>query len=339
MADLSLGSDVRSGIDRAAILLLTLGEREAALVLKNLPAKLVQKLGAAMAQISDVSRDEASEVISNFITDAESQTSVGVANTEFVRNALVEALGETAAANLIDQILLGRASKGLDSLKYMEPKAVADLIRVEHPQIIAIILSQLEAAQAARILACLPPEMHTDLLMRVATVEGIQPDALEELDAVMERQLGNATRLQAAGFAGPKIVADIVNFLEPRIESTVMRELKEADPELGAKIQDLVFVFDNLIEVDDRSMQELLRQVSSDKLLLAIKGADDRLRDKIFSNMSQRAAEMLRDDLEAALPVKLSEVENAQREILEIARRLSDEGTITLGARGGETYV
>jgi flagellar motor switch protein FliG len=221
----------------------------------------------------------------------------------------------------------------------MEPKAVADLIRVEHPQIIAIILSQLEAAQAARILACLPPEMHTDLLMRVATVEGIQPDALEELDAVMERQLGNATRLQAAGFAGPKIVADIVNFLEPRIESTVMRELKEADPELGAKIQDLVFVFDNLIEVDDRSMQELLRQVSSDKLLLAIKGADDRLRDKIFSNMSQRAAEMLRDDLEAALPVKLSEVENAQREVLEIARRLSDEGTITLGARGGETYV
>lgn len=339
MADISLGSDVRAGIDRAAILLLTLGEREAAMVLKNLPAKLVQKLGAAMAQISDVSRDEASEVISNFIIDAESQTSVGVANTEFVRNALVEALGESAAANLIDQILLGRASKGLDSLKYMEPKAVADLIRVEHPQIIAIILSQLEAAQAARILACLPPEMHTDLLMRVATVEGIQPDALEELDAVMERQLGNATRLQAAGFAGPKIVADIVNFLEPRIESTVMRELKEADPELGAKIQDLVFVFDNLIEVDDRSMQELLRQVSSDKLLLAIKGADDRLRDKIFSNMSQRAAEMLRDDLEAALPVKLSEVENAQREILEIARRLSDEGTITLGARGGETYV
>lgn len=339
MADLSLGSDVRAGIDRAAILLLTLGEREAAMVLKNLPAKLVQKLGAAMAQISDVSRDEASEVISNFISDAESQTSVGVANTEFVRNALIEALGETAAANLIDQILLGRASKGLDSLKYMEPKAVADLIRVEHPQIIAIILSQLEAAQAARILACLPPEMHTDLLMRVATVEGIQPDALEELDAVMERQLGNATRLQAAGFAGPKIVADIVNFLEPRIENTVMRELKEADPDLGAKIQDLVFVFDNLIEVDDRSMQELLRQVSSDKLLLAIKGADDRLRDKIFSNMSQRAAEMLRDDLEAALPVKLSEVESAQREILEIARRLSDEGTITLGARGGETYV
>lgn len=339
MADMSLSSEVRPGIDRAAILLLTLGEQEAAKVLRNLPAKLVQKLGAAMAQISDVSRDEASDIMASFINDAESQTSVGVANTEFVRNTLVEALGETAAASLIDQILLGRASKGLDSLKYMEPKAVADLIRVEHPQIIAIILSQLEAAQAARILAFLPPETHTDLMMRVATVEGIQPDALEELDAVMERQLGNATRMQAAGFAGPKIVADIINFLEPRIESTVMREIKETDPELGATIQDLVFVFDNLIEVDDRSMQELLRQVPSDKLLLAIKGAEDQLRDKIFSNMSQRAADMLRDDLEAALPVKLSEVENAQREILEVARRLADEGTITLGAKGGETYV
>jgi flagellar motor switch protein FliG len=334
MADLSLGES-RPGIDRAAILLLTLGEREAASVLKNLPAKLVQKIGSAMAQISDVSRDEAADVINAFITDAETQTSVGVANTEFVRNALVEALGESAAAALIDQILLGRASKGLDSLKYMEPKAVADLIKVEHPQITAIILAQLEPVQAARILAFLPEEMHTDIMMRVATVEGIQPDALEELDAVMERQLGNANRLQAQGFGGPKVV----NFLEPRIESAVMAEIKAADPELGSRIQDLVFVFENLIEVDDRSMQELLRQVSSDKLLLAIKGAEEKLKEKIFRNMSQRAAEMLRDDLEASLPVKLSEVESAQREILETARRLSDEGTITLGSRGGETYV
>ena len=338
MADVTFG-DNRSGIERAAILLLTLGEREAAKVLKHLPSKLVQKIGASMAQISDVTRDEATDVISGFIEDADSQTSVGIANTEFVRNTLIEALGEQAASTIIDQILLGRASKGLDSLKYMEPKAVSDLIRHEHPQIIAIILAQLESAQAARVLAFLPDDVHADVLMRVATVEGIQPDALEELDAVMERQLGNATRLQAAGFGGPKIVADIVNFLEPRIETAVMSEIKTVDPDLGAKIQDLVFVFDNLIELDDRSMQELLRQISSDRLLLAIKGADDRLRDKIFSNMSQRAAEMLRDDLEASLPVRLSEVESAQREILDTARRLSDEGTITLGLKGGEAYV
>jgi flagellar motor switch protein FliG len=338
MADVTFG-DNRSGIERAAILLLTLGEREAAKVLKHLPSKLVQKIGASMAQISDVTRDEATDVISGFIEDADSQTSVGIANTEFVRNTLIEALGEQAASTIIDQILLGRASKGLDSLKYMEPKAVSDLIRHEHPQIIAIILAQLESAQAARVLAFLPDDVHADVLMRVATVEGIQPDALEELDAVMERQLGNATRLQAAGFGGPKIVADIVNFLEPRIETAVMSEIKTVDPDLGAKIQDLVFVFDNLIELDDRSMQELLRQISSDRLLLAIKGADDRLRDKIFSNMSQRAAEMLRDDLEASLPVRLSEVEGAQREILDTARRLSDEGTITLGLKGGEAYV
>jgi flagellar motor switch protein FliG len=338
MADITFG-DNRSGIERAAILLLTLGEREAAKVLKHLPSKLVQKIGAAMAQISDVTRDEATDVITGFIDDAESQTSVGIANTEFVRNTLIEALGETAASSIIDQILLGRASKGLDSLKYMEPKAVSDLIRHEHPQIIAIILAQLESAQAARVLAFLPDDLHADVLMRVATVEGIQPDALEELDAVMERQLGNANRLQAAGFGGPKIVADIVNFLEPRIETAVMTEIKTVDPDLGAKIQDLVFVFENLIELDDRSMQELLRQISSDRLLLAIKGTDDRLRDKIFSNMSQRAAEMLRDDLEASLPVRLSEVESAQREILDTARRLADEGSITLGLKGGEAYV
>lgn len=338
MADVTFG-DNRSGIERAAILLLTLGEREAAKVLKHLPSKLVQKIGASMAQISDVTRDEATDVVSGFIEDADSQTSVGIANTEFVRNTLIEALGESAASTIIDQILLGRASKGLDSLKYMEPKAVSDLIRHEHPQIIAIILAQLESAQAARVLAFLPEDVHADVLMRVATVEGIQPDALEELDAVMERQLGNATRLQAAGFGGPKIVADIVNFLEPRIETAVMSEIKTVDPDLGAKIQDLVFVFENLIELDDRSMQELLRQISSDRLLLAIKGADDRLREKIFSNMSQRAAEMLRDDLEASLPVRLSEVEGAQREILDTARRLSDEGSITLGLKGGEAYV
>jgi len=308
-------------------------------VLKHLPAKLVQKLGASMAQISDVSRDEATEVMANFIVDAESQTSVGVANADFVRNTLIEAMGEQQAAGLIDQILLGRATKGLDSLKYMEPKAVADLIRVEHPQIIAIILAQLESSQAARIVSFLPEEMRADLLMRVATIEGIQPDALEELDAVMERQLGSANRLQAAGFGGPKIVADIINFLEPRIESVVMTEIKDADPDLGSRIQDLVFVFDNLLQVEDRSIQELLRQVPSDKLLLAIKGADDDLKQKIFSNMSQRAAEMLKDDLEASLPVKLSEVEAAQREILDVARRLADEGTITLGSRGGEQYV
>lgn len=339
MADISLMGEPRSGVDRAAILLLTLGEKEAAKVLRHLPVKLVQKLGASMAQISDVSRDEATEVVGNFIVDADSQTSVGVANADFVKNALIEAMGENQASGLIDQILLGRATKGLDSLKYMEPKAVADLIRVEHPQIIAIILAQLDSSQAAKVIAFIPEEMRADLLMRVATIEGIQPDALDELDAVMERQLGSANRLQAAGFGGPKIVADIVNFLEPRIEQVVMTEIRDADPDLGARIQDLVFLFENLIDVEDRSIQELLRQVPSDKLLLAIRGVDDGLKEKIFRNMSQRAAEMLKDDLEAALPVKLSEVEAAQREILDVARRLADEGTITLGTRGGEEYV
>jgi flagellar motor switch protein FliG len=339
MPDVSLNANPRPGIERAAILLLTLGEKEAAAVLRHLPQKLVQKIGTTMAQIADVSRDEVTDLIGNFISEVDSTTGFGVANADFVRNALVEALGESAASGIIDQILLGRASKGIDSLKYMEPKAVADMIRVEHPQIIAIILGQLESAHSAKVLAALPEEIRADVLMRVATMEGIQPDALEELDAVMERQLGSAARLQAAGFGGPKIVADIVNYLDPRVESTVMRDIKDADPDLGKRIEDLVFVFDDLNELDDRAMQELLRQVASDKLLLAMRGVDDVLKEKIFNNMSQRAAEMLKDDLEAALPVKLSEVEGAQREILDVARRLADEGTITLGSRGGEAYV
>jgi len=339
MPDVSLSSSPRSGIERAAILLLTLGEKEAAAILKHLPPKLVQKIGTTMAQIADVPRDEVSDLVGTFIAEVDASTGLGVSNSDFVKNALIEALGESAAASIIDQILLGRASKGIDSLKYMEPKAVADMIRVEHPQIVAIILGQLEAAHSAKVLAALPEEIRADVLMRVATMEGIQPDALEELDAVMERQLGSAARLQAAGFGGPKIVADIVNYLEPRIESTVMRDIKDADPDLGKRIEDLVFVFEDLNELDDRAMQELLRQVASDKLLLALRGVDDALKEKIFGNMSQRAAEMLKDDLEAALPVKLSEVEGAQREILDVARRLADEGTITLGARGGESYV
>lgn len=222
MPDVSLSSSPRSGIERAAILLLTLGEKEAAAILKHLPPKLVQKIGTTMAQIADVPRDEVSDLVGTFIAEVDASTGLGVSNSDFVKNALIEALGETAAASIIDQILLGRASKGIDSLKYMEPKAVADMIRVEHPQIVAIILGQLEAAHSAKVLAALPEEIRADVLMRVATMEGIQPDALEELDAVMERQLGSAARLQAAGFGGPKIVADIVNYLEPRVESTVI---------------------------------------------------------------------------------------------------------------------
>jgi flagellar motor switch protein FliG len=339
MADGFQGSASRTGVDRAAIFLLTLGEKEAAEVLRHMTPQDVQYVGTAMAQIADVTRDEVTDVVSIFMSEAERHTSLGTGNADFVRKALIDAMGEHQAAGLLDQILLGRASKGLESLKWMEPKAVVDLIRHEHPQIVALVLSYMEAAKAAKILVLLPEESRGDLMLRVATLEGIQPAALAELDQVMERQFQGSGRVQAAGFGGPKAVADILNVLGPKAEPPIMGEITAADEELGARIQDLMYTFDDLVGLEDRGMQELLRQVPTDKLLLALKAVDEALKEKIFKNMSQRAAEMLKDDLEARGPVRLAEVEAAQKEVVSAARKLAEEGTINLGARGGDEYV
>jgi flagellar motor switch protein FliG len=333
------GSDARSGAERAAILLLTLGEKGAAEVLKHMPARDVQLLGSAMAQVANVSRSEVSEVLALFSTEAESQTSLGVDSADYVRKTLIGALGEDKAAGLIDRILVGRSSKGLEAMKWMDARAIIEMIRLEHPQIIALILAYLDSEQAAAVLAGLPENTRSDLLLRVATLDGIQPSAMEELDQIMERQFAGNTQGRNAAMGGPQAVANIVNRLEPRIESAVMEEITKADEALGAKIQDLIFVFDDLMSIDDRGMQELLRQVPSDRLLLAMKAADDELKAKIFKNMSQRAAEMLKDDLESKGPVKLSEVEAAQKEILAVARKLGEEGSLNLGGKGGDAYV
>ncbi len=339
MADGFEGVGPRAGVDRAAIFLLTIGEKEAAEVLRHMTPQDVQRVGTAMAQIADVTRDEVTDVVSMFMSDADRQTSLGTGNADFVRKALIDAMGEHQAAGLLDQILLGRASKGLESLKWMEPKAVLDLIRHEHPQIVALVLSYLEPSKSAKILALLPEESRGDLMLRVATLEGIQSAALAELDQVMERQFQGAGRVQAAGFGGPKVVADILNLLGPKAEPPIMGEINAVDEELGARIQELMYTFDDLVGIDDRGMQELLRQVPSDKLLLALKAVDEALKEKVFKNMSQRAAESLRDDIEARGPVRLAEVEAAQKEIVGAARKLAEEGTINLGSRGGDEYV
>ncbi|MBX5459648.1 MAG: flagellar motor switch protein FliG [Steroidobacteraceae bacterium] len=328
----------RSGTERAAILLLTLGEQEAAQVLKHMGAREVQKVGAAMTQLLNVSREEVTEVLSSFTTVVENQTSVGVGVDEFLRKVLVDALGEDKAASVIDRINIGPSSKGLEALKWMDPRAVAELIRHEHPQIIAIVLAYLDPDQAAEILALLPPGLHADVVMRIATLDGVQPSALSELDDIMEKQFAGKSTGKTSSLGGPKAAADIVNFLDPSDESAIMEQINKADEALGAKIQDLVFVFENLLDIDDRGMQELLRNVQSDRLLVALKGADDELKAKVFKNMSQRAAEMLKDDLEARGPVKLSEVEAAQKEILATARKLAESGVIALGGKG-EQYV
>jgi flagellar motor switch protein FliG len=328
----------RSGTERAAILLLTLGEQAAAEILKHMGAKDVQRLGGAMAAMSNVSRKEVSDVLTEFSTGVESQTSVGVGADEYIRNVLVNALGEEKASSIIDRILLGHSSKGLEALKWMDPRAVADVVRQEHPQIIAIVLAYLDPDHAAEVLGVFPDWLRVDVVMRIATLDGIQPMALSELDEIMEKRFSGNNAVKTSIIGGPKVAANILTFLDGSQGGRVMDDMTRADEQLAVKIQDLMFVFDNLIDVDDRGMQELLRGVSTDRLLLALKGADERLKEKIFSNMSQRAAEMLKEDMAARGPVKLSEVEAAQKEILLIARKMAEAGTLALGGKG-EEYV
>ncbi len=328
----------RSGTERAAILLLTLGEQEAAQVLKHMSAKEVQRIGAAMAKLANVSKEEVHGVISEFSSAVESQTSVGVGAEDFLRKVLVDALGQEKASSIIDRISIGRSTKGLEALKWMDARAVAELIRLEHPQIIAIVLAYLEADQSAEILTCLPANIRSDIMVRIATLDGVQPSALTELDDIMEKTFAGKGTARTSALGGAKAAANIINNLDPGQESVIMDQIVQTDEQLGSRIQDLIFVFDNLLEIDDRSMQELLRQVASDKLLLAMKGCEDAMKDKIFKNMSQRAAEMLKDDLESKGPVRISEVEGAQKEILQIARKLAEAGTIALAGKGDE-YV
>ena len=332
--------DVKSvtSVDRAAILLMSMGEKDAAEILKQMGPKEVQKVGTAMSALRSVSQDSVGNVLTRFLTECGSQSGLGVGTETYIKNMLVEALGEDRAGGLLDRILLGGSSSGINSLKWMDPRSVADVIRHEHPQIQAVVLSYLEADQSANILAQFPDKVRLEILMRVASLESVQPDALRELNTILEKQFSGKGSTPSTSIGGAKTAAEIMNNLEGSIEAGLMEAIKSVDEELGSRIQDLMFVFDNLGEVDDRGIQALLREVSSEVLILALKGADEFLKEKIFANMSKRAAELLRDDLEAKGPVRISEVETAQKEILGIARRMADAGEIQLGG-GGEAMI
>ncbi|WP_297526449.1 flagellar motor switch protein FliG [Thiohalobacter sp.] len=329
-----------SGTERAAIFLLSLGEDAASEILKHMGPKEVQKVGAAMAAMTNVTSEQVVEVMTDFSEAVAHQTALGVGSEEYIRKVMIDALGEEKASSMIDRILLGRNTKGLEQLKWMDARAVAEIIRLEHPQIMAIVLSYLDADHAAEVISFLPERVRVDVLLRIATLDGIQPSALQELDDILERQFsGNQNNVKSSGVGGVKSAADILNFVDSSIEAEIMEMIKDNDAELGQQIQDLMFVFDNLAEVDDQGIQALLREVSSDTLIIALKGADDAVKEKIFKNMSKRASEMLRDDLEAKGPVRLSEVEAAQKEILSIARRMAEAGDIMLGGKGAEEFV
>ncbi|BDF95017.1 MULTISPECIES: flagellar motor switch protein FliG [Pseudoalteromonas] len=331
--------DKLDGVDKAAILLLSLSEEDAAQILKHLEPKQVQKVGMAMAAIDDLSQAKISAVHNLFIEQIQSFSTIGFQSEDFIKKALTAALGEDKAASLIDQIVMGSGAKGLDSLKWMDSKQVANIIRNEHPQIQTIVLSYLEPEQSAEILAQFPEKVRLDLTMRIANLEEVQPAALQELNEIMEKQFAGQAGAQAAKMGGLKAAADIMNYLDTNIEGQLMDSIREHDEEMSQQIQDLMFVFENLMDVDDRGIQAILREVQQDVLMKAIKGTDDALKEKILGNMSKRAADMLADDLEAMAPVRISEVEAAQKEILSTARRLADSGEIMLGGGGGEEFL
>lgn len=323
--------------ERTSLLLLAVGQERAADVLKHMGPKEVQTVGSTMARLGPISSEMVDSVLEEFILHLKDETGLGMDSDEYIRNMLTGALGEDKAGSIVDRILLGANSKGIEQLKWMDTRSIADLIRLEHPQIIAIILSLLDADQSAAILMLLPEETRSDVMLRIATLEGVQPAALRELDDIMEKQLtGDSVKSSVVG--GVDTAANIFNFIEGSISELMMENINESDPELAQQIQDKMFVFEDLSSVDDRGIQTLLREISTDQLLLALRGVDDSLKDKIFNNMSKRAAEMLRDDLEASPPAKLSEVEAAQKDILSIAKKLSDAGEMSLGG-GGDEFV
>ena len=331
--------DKLDGVDKAAILLLSLSEEDAAQILKHLEPKQVQKVGMAMAALDDLSQAKISAVHNLFIEQIQSFSTIGFQSEDFIKKALTAALGEDKAASLIDQIVMGSGAKGLDSLKWMDSKQVANIIRNEHPQIQTIVLSYLEPEQSAEILSQFPEKVRLDLTMRIANLEEVQPAALQELNEIMEKQFAGQAGAQAAKMGGLKAAADIMNYLDTNVEGQLMDSIREHDEEMSQQIQDLMFVFENLMDVEDRGIQAILREVQQDVLMKAIKGTDEALKDKILSNMSKRAAELLADDLEAMGPVRISEVEAAQKEILSTARRLADSGEIMLGGGGGEEFL
>ncbi len=328
-----------SKVDKAAILLLSLGETDAAQVLQHMGPKEVQRVGSAMAQMRNVHRDQVEQVMTEFVEVVSDQTGLGVGSDGYIRNMLTQALGEDKAGGLIDRILLGGNTSGLDSLKWMEARAVADVIRYEHPQIQAIVVAYLDPDQAGEVLSHFDHKVRLDIVLRVSALNTIQPAALKELNTILEKQFSGNSNTTRTTMGGVKRAADIMNFLDSSIEGPLLDAIRDLDQDLSGKIEDLMFVFDNLADVDDRGIQALLREVSSDVLVLALKGADDAIKEKIFKNMSKRASELLRDDLEAKGPVRISEVESAQKEILTIARRMADSGEIVLGGKGGEEMV
>lgn len=327
-------------ITKSAILLLAMGEDEAAEVMKHLSPKEVQKLGIAMAAMKPVPRDEVEAVLESFMVDFAATSDFGLDSSDYIRSVLVKAFGSDKASSLLSRITPANDVAGIESLKWMDAPTVADFIKNEHPQIIATILSHLEPDQAAEVVSNFTDRLRQDVMLRIATLDSVKPVALKELNDSMLKMLAGNENIKRQAVGGIKTAAEIMNFMNGENEAKIMDSLKSFDDKMAQDILDQMFVFDNLMDLDDKGVQVLLREVQSDMLIVALKGASEEMREKFFKNMSSRAAEMMREDLETRGPVKLSEVESQQKQIVQVVRRLADEGQIILAGKGdSEQYV
>jgi len=327
------------GVMKSALLLMSIGEEEAAQVFKFLGPREVQKIGLAMAALKNITREQIDEVLHEFVKEAEQHTALSLDSSDYIRSVLTKALGDDKAGAIIDRILQGSDTSGIEGLKWMDSAAVAELIKNEHPQIIATILVHLDRDQASEIVACFTDRLRNDVLLRIATLDGIQPAALRELDDVLTGLLSGSDNLKRSPMGGIRTAAEILNFMSSGHEESVLENVRQYDGELAQKIIDQMFVFDNLLDLEDRAIQLLLKEVESEALIISLKGAQPALRQKFLSNMSQRAAELLAEDLDARGPVRVSEVETQQRRILQIVRNLAEGGQIVLGGKAEDAYV
>ena len=327
------------GLQDSAILLMSLGEDDAAEVFKHLSPKEVQRLGETMAKMKVIPRERVEGVLTRFTTDASEQSMLVSDSDEYVKSVLRRALGEDKANLLIDRIMQGSDVTGIESLKWMDPTSVAELLRNEHPQIVAAILVHLDFDQSSQVLKSFTERQRNEVMIRIATLDGIQPSALKDLNEVLSKVLAGGDKLRKASLGGAKTAAEIINMLGSTVESSILDYIRQSDAELAQKIMDNMFTFDDLLKMDDRGFQMLLKEVQTESLVIAMKGATPELRERIFGNMSTRAAETLREDLDSRGPVRLSEVEAEQKEMLKIVRRLADEGQIVLGTGGDDSFV
>lgn len=332
-------SDGLNGAQRAAVFLLSLGEEAAASIMQHMDPKEVQSVGRAMTELSSVSNDNLTQVIGNFVESLSTGSAVGSNPKEYVKNTLNKALGETKGRRMTNRILDGQDAKGMDALKWMDAQSVAMILKHEHPQIVAIVLSSLDSEHAAEVVKYFPEDDVPEIMIRVAQLDAIHPAALAELDELLQKQIVDIAPTPPSRVVGPQLAADIIGYFDSNVEAEVLDRLTEEDEDMGNHVRDLMFIFDNLLGVTDRDMQRLLQEVGQEKLAMALKGASEDMRDKITSNMSSRARDMLLEDLELMGPVKLSEVEDVQKEILQVAINLAADGTIALGSKSGEEYV